>query len=315
MEKGDIIKWEYDAWIVEEGKEELFDTTNEELAKENGIHDPNVKYGPMYSIIGAERLIKGIDEELLKAEVGKEYVVTILPEDAYGERDPKLVKIHSYREIARKIAERDKNAYPEPGMEVIIDNKRGKIVTVTPGRVVVDFNHPLAGKTLKYRFKILEKVEGEVEKVKAIIEMDYGKDVDNFKIEVKGDDISIELADTCKYDSSWSVAKYMIVSDIRDYVGNKNVKFIEVYKKKEEKKTEEEKPKKKSTKKAAKKGEVKEEKAEEEEKDDEAEKKSEKTTKKTTTKKTTKKSAGKKSTKKSEEKPKEEETKEEDKKE
>ncbi len=307
MEKGDIIKWEYDAWIVEEGKEELFDTTNEELAKENGIHDPNVKYGPMYSIIGAERLIKGIDEELLKAEVGKEYVVTILPEDAYGERDPKLVKIHSYREIARKIAERDKNAYPEPGMEVIIDNKRGKIVTVTPGRVVVDFNHPLAGKTLKYRFKILEKVEGEVEKVKAIIEMDYGKDVDNFKIEVKGDDISIELADTCKYDSSWSVAKYMIVSDIRDYVANKNVKFIEVYKKKEEKKKEEkeEKPKKKSTKKAAKK---EEEKAEEEEKTAEKEDKSEK--KKTAAKKTTKKS-----TKKSEEKSKEEETKEEEKKE
>ncbi len=238
MEKGDIIKWEYDAWIVEDGKEELFDTTNEELAKENGIHDPTVKYGPMYSIVGAERLIKGMEEELLHAEVDKEYIVTIPPENAYGERDSKLVKIHSYREIARKLAERDKNAYPQVGMEVVIDNKRGKIVTVTPGRVVIDFNHPLAGKTLKYRFKIVEKVEGEVEKVKAILDMDYGKDVDEFKIEVSEDDIVIELADTCKYDSSWSIAKYMIVSDIRDYVANKNVKFVEVYKKKEEKKEE-----------------------------------------------------------------------------
>ncbi len=246
MEKGDIIRWEYDAWIVEDGNEELFDTTNEELAKEHGIHDPTVKYGPMYSIVGAGRLIKGIEEELMQAEIGKEYIVTILPENAYGERDPKLVKIHSYREIARKVAERDRNAVPQVGMEVVIDNKRGKIITVTPGRVVVDYNHPLAGKTLKYRFKILEKVEGEVNKIKAILEMDYGKDVDKFKIEISDEDIIIEVPDICKYDSSWSIAKYMIVGDIRDYVANKNIKFVEVYEKKEEKKDEKEESEKSS---------------------------------------------------------------------
>ncbi len=317
MEKGDIIRWEYDAWVVEEGKEDLFDTTNEELAKENGIHDPTIKYGAMYSIVGAERLIKGMDEELLQAEVGKEYIVTIPPENAYGERDAKLVKIHSYREIARKVAERDKNAVPRVGMEVIIDNKRGRIVTVTPGRVVIDFNHPLAGKTLKYRFKILEKIEGEVEKVKAILEMDYGKDVENFKIEVRGEDILIELADSCKYDSSWSIAKYMIVSDIRDFVANKNVKFFEVYPKKEEKKEEKNEPepakeedakepeskdkeekqeeeKKPAKKKTTRKKSSKKESEKKEDTEDKSESKPKKTAKKTT-KKSTKKSTSKKS--------------------
>ncbi len=234
MEKGDIIKWEYDAWIVEEGKEELFDTTNEELAKENGIHDPNIKYGPMVSVVGAGRLIKGMEEEIMQAEIDKEYIVTIPPENAYGERDPKLVKIHSYRELARQ------KITPEIGKEVVIDNKRGRIVTVTPGRVVIDFNHPLAGKTLKYRFKIIEKVDGDVDKIRAIIEMDYNKEVDNFKIEVRDDEIIIELPDTCKYDSAWSMAKYVLVSDIREYVGNKDIKFVEVYKKKGEKKEPEE---------------------------------------------------------------------------
>jgi FKBP-type peptidyl-prolyl cis-trans isomerase 2 len=233
MEKGDIIRWEFEAWIVEDGNEVLFDTTNEDLAKEQGIHDPNVRYGPMVSIVGAGRLIKGIEEELLKAEIGKEYEVTIPPEKAYGERDPKLVKIHSYRELARQKIE------PEVGKEVIINNKRGRIVTVTPGRVVIDFNHPLAGKTLKYKFKIVEKVKDEAEKVRAIIEMDYGKDVDKFNIELKDEDIIIELPDVCKYDSNWAVAKYAIVGDIRDYVANKNVKFVEVYSKKEENKEEE----------------------------------------------------------------------------
>ncbi len=233
MEKGDIIRWEFEAWVVENGEEVLFDTTKEDLAKEHGIHDPNMKYGPMVSVVGAGRLIKGIDEELLKAEVGKEYEVTIEPKDAYGERDPKLVKIHSYRELARQKIE------PEVGKEVIINNKRGRIVTVTPGRVVIDFNHPLAGKTLKYRFKVVEKVEGDVDKVRAIIEMDYGKEVDKFGVEIKDEDILITLPDVCKYDNNWSIAKYAIVGDIRDYVGNRNVKFIEVYPKKEEPQEEE----------------------------------------------------------------------------
>ena len=232
MEKGDIIKWEYDAWLIEEGKEELFDTTSEEQAKEKGIHDPNMKYGQMISIVGVDRLIKGMDEELRQAEIGKEYIVTIPPEHAYGERDPKLVKIHSYRELARQ------KITPEIGKEVMINNKKGRIVTVTPGRVVIDFNHPLAGKTLKYRFKITQKIEGEEDKVRAIIEMDYAKDVDNFKIDVSDAEIVIGLPDSCKYDSSWAVAKYMVVSDIREYVNNKDIKFIEIYKKKEEKSPE-----------------------------------------------------------------------------
>ena len=240
MEKGDIIKWEYEAWILENEEENLIDTTSEELAKEHGIYDPNAKYGAMVSIVGAGRLIKGIEDELLKAEVGKEYEVIIPPEKAYGERDPKLVKIHSYRELARQKIE------PEIGKEVIINNKRGRIVTVTPGRVVIDFNHPLAGKTLKYRFKIIEKVENEEDKVRAIIEMDYGKDVDKFSIEINEDDIIIQLPDVCKYDSSWGMAKYVIVGDIRDYVANKNVKFVEFYPKKEEKKEEKKEKEEKS---------------------------------------------------------------------
>ena len=235
MEKGDIIRWEYEAWVVENEEETLIDTTKEDLAKEHGIHDPNAKYGPMVSIVGAGRLIKGIEEELLKAEVGKDYEVTIPPEKAYGERDPKLVKIHSYRELARQKIE------PEIGKEVIINNKRGRIVTVTPGRVVIDFNHPLAGKTLKYKFKIVEKVEKDKDKIKAILEMDYGKELEKFSISVRKEEIVIQLPDVCKYDSAWSMAKYVVVGDIRDYVANKNVKFVEFYPKKEEKREEEKK--------------------------------------------------------------------------
>ena len=252
MEKGNIIRWEYDAWVVEGDKEDLVDTTNEELAKENGIHDPNLNYGPMISIVGAGRLIKGMEDELLKAEVGKEIVVEIPPEKGYGVRDSKLVKIHSYRELVRQKIE------PEIGKEVIINNKKGKIITVTPGRVIIDFNHPLAGKKLKYRFKVLEKIEKDEEKIKAIIQMNYGKDLENFNIKIN-ESVNIELPDSCKYDAKWSVAKYLIVSDIRDYVANKDIRFIEIYKKKEEKKEEEQKSEEKKSEEKEKKSEEKKE--------------------------------------------------------
>ena len=99
--------------------------------------------------------------------------------------------------------------------------------------------------------------------------MDYGKEVDKFNIEVQDEDIVVELPDTCKYDSNWSIVKYMIVSDIRDYVANKNVKFVEVYRKKEENKEEEKKEEAEE--------EVKEETEEKETEEKEEEKKEEET--------------------------------------
>ena len=99
MEKGDIIQLEYEGWIA--GSDELFDTTNEDLAREQEVHDEERTYGPMYTVIGEGRLIKGLDEHILEAEVGKEYEIEIAPEDAYGERDPKNVETHSMRELAR----------------------------------------------------------------------------------------------------------------------------------------------------------------------------------------------------------------------
>ena len=101
MDKDSIIKLEYDAWIVE--TKELFDTTHEELAKEEDIFNENVNYAPQPLIVGAKTVVKGLDEALLKAELDKEYEIEIAPDDAYGARDPNLVELHTKREIMRLI--------------------------------------------------------------------------------------------------------------------------------------------------------------------------------------------------------------------
>ncbi len=230
MEEGDIIQLEYEGWIG--GSDELFDTSKPELAQEEEIFDEERTYGPMYTVVGTGRLIKGLDEHLLEAEVDKEYEIEIEPEDAYGERDPKNVETHSMREMARLKVE------PEIGRTVTIRNKTGWISGIFAGRVRVDYNHKLAGKTLRYKYKVVGKPEEPVEVIKAIIAMNYGRE-EEFGIELEGDDaVAVTLPDVCKYDPNWTLAKLRLVNDMREIAGMTTVTMLEVYIKKES--TEEE---------------------------------------------------------------------------
>ena len=225
MENGDIIQLEYEGWIA--GSDELFDTSKEDLARKNEIHDEERTYGPMYTVVGAGRLIKGLEDHLLKAEVDKDYELEIPPEDAYGDRDPKNVETHSMRELARLKIE------PEYGKTVTIRNKHGWISGLFAGRVRVDYNHKLAGKTLRYKYKVVGKAEGKEAVVRAIIAMDYGRE-NEFELEVEGDDtVNITLPDVCKYDPNWTMSKLRLVNDLREIASMVTEVMREVYVKRE----------------------------------------------------------------------------------
>jgi FKBP-type peptidyl-prolyl cis-trans isomerase 2 len=225
MEKGDIVQLEYEGWIV--GTNELFDTTNEELARKEKSFDEEKSYGPINVIVGAGRVIQGLDDELLKAEVDKEYEVEIPPEKAYGVRDPKNVETHSFRELARLKVE------PELGKSVVIRNRQGWIAGIFAGRVRIDFNHKLASRTLKYKYKVVSKAETPEARVRAIIAMAYGREGE-FQVELDGDEtLSLTLPDVCKYDPNWTLSKLRLVGDLREHAGLKTVVMREVYVKKE----------------------------------------------------------------------------------
>lgn len=169
MQEGDFIEIDYVGKIKDTG--EIFDLTDEKLAKENGIYNEKVKYKPAKIIIGEKFVIKGLDELLKKMKVGEEKTETIKPEDGFGNRDAKLVKIVSEAELKKQ------KITPYPGMILDLGNMKARIQSVNSGRVRMDFNHPLAGRDLEYKIKINRKIEDKEEMVKVISEFFGGEDL------------------------------------------------------------------------------------------------------------------------------------------
>ena len=91
MQQGDFIEIEYVGRV--KLTNEIFDLTSEEVAKKEKVYNPEAPYGPALVIIGSNMTIKGVMKELEKMEVSEERNFEVLPSEAFGARDPKLIKI------------------------------------------------------------------------------------------------------------------------------------------------------------------------------------------------------------------------------
>ena len=78
---------------------------------------------------------------------------------------------------------------PEKGMTFNFDGRIAKIISVSGGRVMTDFNNPLAGKTVIYKIKIKRKVDDLDEKIKALMDFLFKRE---FKFEIKEKKLIIE---------------------------------------------------------------------------------------------------------------------------
>lgn len=216
IEKGDVIKLSYTGKF---DGDQIFDTTNEELAKENEIYNPRGMYGGDIVIVGAGHTIAGLDADIAGKEVGYSGKVVIAPEDGFGEHDPKLVENISLTKF------KDQKAYP--GMNIEIDNKRGTVTKVIGRRVRVDFNHPLAGKEVTYEYTIDEKIEDVTEKVKGILALYTG--VPDLEVEVNDNKAAIEIPAMLTFNQRWLMAKGRVANELVEYVGLDKVSYIESY--------------------------------------------------------------------------------------
>ena len=109
---------------------------------------------PLEFAIASGMVIPGMDKAVKEMEVGEEKNISIPPAEAYGNYDDKLV--HSFPKEGMQ-----NDFDPQVGMAISVKMENGQQVPatvkeVTDKEVVLDVNHPLAGKTLNFFIKLLE---------------------------------------------------------------------------------------------------------------------------------------------------------------
>jgi FKBP-type peptidyl-prolyl cis-trans isomerase SlyD len=163
IKKNDFIELDFTS-SVKDGA--VFDTTRKEDAKKANLQ---IDAKPLVLAVGHDMLLKGLDNAIEGKEVGKEYTIELKPEDAFGLRNKNLIKMFPLKVFHQQ------QIHPQAGMQLSLDGMIVRIASVSGGRVLTDFNNPLAGKTVIYNFKINKKVEDINEKVNALQEYFFRK--------------------------------------------------------------------------------------------------------------------------------------------
>ncbi|MCD6509088.1 MAG: peptidylprolyl isomerase [Thermoprotei archaeon] len=226
--KGDFLLVDYVAKVKDEDR--ILETTIAEEAKKAGIYDENKAYEPKLIILGEGWLLKSVEDEILNMDIGEEKVIELPPEKAFGERDPSKVRVIPARELTRR------RIRPVLGAQIEINGRIGLVRSVGSGRVVVDFNHPLAGRTLIYKVKVVKKLESLEERIRALIHtrlpsIEAGK----FKIEIKDGDVTIWVPEEALNLDGLQIFKRALAMDVRRYIEDISLlRFIEEFKVREE---------------------------------------------------------------------------------
>lgn len=139
IENGDKVKVDY------EGKfdsGEIFDSSS------HGDHSHPIEF-----VVGEHKVVKGFEDAVVGLNEGEEKEFSINPEDAYGPENPELKKEFPRSQIPLK-------EEPKVGMVLAFNTPEGqqfpaRIVEVSDEKIVLDLNHPLAGKKLNFKIKVV----------------------------------------------------------------------------------------------------------------------------------------------------------------
>lgn len=223
FQNGDFLVIEYTGKVKETG--EVFDTTNEEIAKKANFYKAGETYEPKLVVVGEGWILKPLDESLLAMEMDKPSSIEIPPEKAFGERDPNKIRRVPLRNLVNKGIEL------RVGKLVEFDNKFAVIRAIGAGRVLLDFNPPLAGKTLVYEVNINKHLKNDEEKVIEIIHRRIPVvEKEKFKFVIKDDNITIKVPEEAFYLEGIQVAKRGIALDLQKFFQKLSmINFNEIY--------------------------------------------------------------------------------------
>jgi FKBP-type peptidyl-prolyl cis-trans isomerase 2 len=158
---GDFIELKY-VGRLDNGR--VFDLNDKELAKKEGLNSSRIAPKTIVCI-GKQDVVPGLDEFLIDKEIGKELTVSIPCEKGFGKKEAQLIQMMPLKKF------KEHNINPVPGLQLNIDNMVGVVKTVSGGRCMVDFNHPLAGKVLNYTITVSRQVKDVKECVSSFIKL------------------------------------------------------------------------------------------------------------------------------------------------
>ena len=213
--EGDFVKIEYNLWRSADGQ--LMRTTDKKLAEEKEIFNEEASYTPQLIILGKDNSIKTLSVAIKEMSVGEKKVLELEPKEAFGERDPELVRIMPISDFRKKDIE------PRPGMQIDIDGVIATIKSVNSGRVMVDANNILAGEKVRYEIKVVGKADTEDEKMRALAERYL---LDPLHVSVREGVAKITFGPKTKINGEYFINKAYLVNDVLEYM--KEVRKVEV---------------------------------------------------------------------------------------
>jgi len=210
VNKGDFIMLEMTGTAEETG--EVFETTSEETAQEHGIHSEERTYGPRLVIVGEGFVLRGLDSRLPGTPFDEEKIIEVPAEEAFGERNPANVQTIPYRVL------RSKGVNPAVGAELEIDGRPAIVRSVGAGRVQVDYNHPLAGRKILYKVKVVEHITDDKKKYGALIGRRFlGVEASEFEVKKTKKKLRVGVPDKIFFGENIQIAKRGVALDILKY--------------------------------------------------------------------------------------------------
>lgn len=238
IEKGDFIL------VKITGKTqrgEVFRVSSKEDAKKAGIYDEKKakqgQYMPDFIIVGERGfLIDGLMETIEDMKYFEKKSVRVPPEKAFGKRLPSNIERIGLTRFRRM----NNGKPPEIGQEFTKRTKQGsktgRVTNILQGRVIIDYNHPLAGQSLDYNIELLDKIEEFDEKIKYFM-INKGIPPDNiedFEIKYNEENKSIDITIPKMYlFQNLTYLKFGLAIDLQNHLSDKieDVRFIEIYEK------------------------------------------------------------------------------------
>lgn len=145
VEKNSVVALTYSLSIPDsEGETDVVEVVNEN--------------DPMYFIHGISGLPEGFENQIEGLSAGDTFDFTVAPEEGYGEYDEEAV-VDLPKSVFQN-SEVDQNELLQVGNIIPMTNEdgerlHGQIVEIHDDLVIMNFNHPLAGKEMHFSGKIL----------------------------------------------------------------------------------------------------------------------------------------------------------------